>query len=102
LGVVNENVRLLNPYKLGNIILKNRIVMAPMMCSRAISNIPDATDKVLIEYPSKKNWSAELRPMMSHFERGLTLNEKGKYNFKVVVVADGVPKEKQFKYTVKY
>jgi N-ethylmaleimide reductase len=35
-----KNVGLLNPYKLGNIDLKNRIVMAPMTRSRAISNIP--------------------------------------------------------------
>jgi N-ethylmaleimide reductase len=36
-----ENVGLLNPYKLGNIDLKNRIVMAPMTRSRAMSNIPN-------------------------------------------------------------
>jgi hypothetical protein len=38
---------------------------------------------------------------MDHFGNSLKLNEKGKYNFKVVVVAGGVPKEKQFKYTMK-
>jgi N-ethylmaleimide reductase len=36
-----KNVGLLTPYKLGNIDLKNRIVMAPMTRSRAISNIPN-------------------------------------------------------------
>jgi N-ethylmaleimide reductase len=36
-----KNVGLLSPYKLGNIDLKNRIVMAPMTRSRAISNIPN-------------------------------------------------------------
>lgn len=36
-----KNVGLLNPYKLGIIDLKNRIVMAPMTRSRAISNIPN-------------------------------------------------------------
>jgi len=36
-----ENVGLLSPYKLGNIALKNRIVMAPMTRSRAMSNIPN-------------------------------------------------------------
>ena len=36
-----KNVGLLNPYKLGNIDLKNRIVMAPMTRSRAISNVPN-------------------------------------------------------------
>ena len=32
---------LLNPYKLGNIELKNRIIMSPMTRSRAIDNIPN-------------------------------------------------------------
>ena len=36
-----NNVGLLNPYKLGSIELKNRIVMAPMTRSRAIGNIPN-------------------------------------------------------------
>jgi N-ethylmaleimide reductase len=42
-----ENVGLLNPYKLGNIDLKNRIVMAPMTRSRAIGNIPN---QLMAEY----------------------------------------------------
>jgi len=36
-----NNVELLSPYKLGHIELKNRIVMAPMTRSRAVSNIPN-------------------------------------------------------------
>jgi len=36
-----KDVELLSPYKLGSIDLKNRIVMAPMTRSRAISNIPN-------------------------------------------------------------
>jgi len=36
-----KNVELLNPYTLGNIVLKNRIVMAPMTRSRATGNIPN-------------------------------------------------------------
>ncbi|RPI05460.1 MAG: alkene reductase [Ignavibacteriae bacterium] len=36
-----KNIGLLQPYTLGNIGLKNRIVMAPMTRSRAISNIPN-------------------------------------------------------------
>jgi N-ethylmaleimide reductase len=35
-----KNIGLLNPYRLGNIDLRNRIVMAPMTRSRAINNIP--------------------------------------------------------------
>jgi len=37
----------LSPYKLGNLPLKNRIVMAPMTISRAIGNIPN---KLMAEY----------------------------------------------------
>ncbi len=36
-----KNVGLLSPYKLGNIDLKNRIVMAPMTRSRAPGNVPN-------------------------------------------------------------
>src|SRR5271169_1597486 len=36
-----KNVNLLSPYKLGDIEIKNRIVMAPMTRSRAIGNVPD-------------------------------------------------------------
>lgn len=42
-----ENTKLLSPYKLGNIELKNRIVMAPMTRSRAIGNVPN---KLMAEY----------------------------------------------------
>ena len=76
-------------------------IMLDITESTGGKEITDASAKVLIEYPSKKNWSAELKPMMNHFGRGLTLNEKGKYKFKVVVIVNGVPKSKQFNYTVK-
>jgi N-ethylmaleimide reductase len=36
-----KNVGLLDPYKLGNIDLRNRIVMSPMTRSRAIGNVPN-------------------------------------------------------------
>jgi len=36
-----KNEKLMSPYQLGNIELKNRIVMAPMTRSRAIDNIPN-------------------------------------------------------------
>lgn len=42
---------LLSPYKLGNIILKNRIVMSPMTRSRAIGNIPN---QLMAEYYSQR------------------------------------------------
>ena len=64
-------------------------------------DIADASAKVLILSPSKKNSSVELMPMMSHFGDGLTLTEKGEYQFNVIVKVDGVPKATQFKYKVK-
>ena len=45
-----ENI-LYSPYKLGQIELKNRIVMAPMTRSRAIENIPN---KMMAEYYSQR------------------------------------------------
>jgi N-ethylmaleimide reductase len=42
-----KNEKLLSPYKLGHIELKNRIVMAPMTRSRAIGNIPN---QLMAEY----------------------------------------------------
>ena len=42
-----KNTKLLSPYKLGSIELKNRIVMAPMTRSRAIGNIPN---QLMAEY----------------------------------------------------
>lgn len=42
-----KNNILLSPYKLGDIILKNRIVMSPMTRSRAIGNIPN---QLMAEY----------------------------------------------------
>ncbi len=42
-----RNTKLMSPYKLGNIELKNRIVMAPMTRSRAIGNVPN---QLMAEY----------------------------------------------------
>jgi hypothetical protein len=63
--------------------------------------VSDASVKVLILSPSKKNSSVELMPIMNHFGDGLTLSEKGEYQFTVIVKVDGVPKSTQFKYTAK-
>jgi len=63
--------------------------------------IANASVKVQIVSPSKKNSSVDLIPMMSHFGDGLTLDEKGEYQFTVSVTADGVSKTTQFQYTVK-
>jgi len=42
-----KNTKLLSPYVLGNIELKNRIVMSPMTRSRAIGNIPN---NLMVDY----------------------------------------------------
>jgi len=63
--------------------------------------IDDATAKVLIVSPSKKNSSVDLMPMMNHFGDGLTLDEKGEYQFTVSLNVGGVSKTTQFKYEVK-
>lgn len=42
---------LLSPYKLGNVSLKNRIVMAPMTRSRAIGYVPNA---LMVDYYSSR------------------------------------------------
>lgn len=43
--------QLFNSFKLGNIILSNRVVMAPMTRSRAINNLPN---DLLVEYYSQR------------------------------------------------
>jgi len=43
--------KLLNPFKLGNLYLANRVVMAPMTRSRAIDNLPN---DLLTEYYSQR------------------------------------------------
>lgn len=47
-----KNAKLLSPYKLGRIDLKNRIVMAPMTRSRAIGNIPS---QLMAEYYKQRS-----------------------------------------------
>ena len=47
-----KNPKLFSLYKLGNIELKNRIVMAPMTRSRAIGNVPN---KLMAEYYEQRS-----------------------------------------------
>jgi hypothetical protein len=64
------------------------------------TEIANTSVKLMIESPSKKNSSVDLKPMMSHFGSGLTLDEKGEYRFTVNVNVGGVSKTTQFQYTV--
>ena len=63
--------------------------------------ITNASAKVMIVSPSKKNSSVDLKPMMSHFGNGIALDERGEYKFTVSVNVGGVSKTKEFKYSVK-
>jgi hypothetical protein len=63
--------------------------------------IANANVNLLIESPSKKKSSVELKSMMRHFGSGLTLDEKGQYRFTVNVIVGGVTKSTKFKYAVK-
>jgi hypothetical protein len=63
--------------------------------------ISNASVKVMNVSRSKKHSSVDLKPMMSHFGSGLTLDEKGKYEFTVNVTVGGVAKTKPFNYVVK-
>lgn len=63
--------------------------------------IADASAKVQIVYPSKKNFAVDLKAMMSHFVSALTLNEKGEYLFTINVNVGAGYKTMQFKYVVR-
>jgi hypothetical protein len=63
--------------------------------------IAGASARLLIESPSKKSSSVDLKSMMEHFGGTLTLDEKGEYRFTVNVSFGGVTKTTQFQYAVK-
>ena len=63
--------------------------------------IAGASARVMIESPSKKSSSVDLKSMMEHFGSALTLDEKGEYHFTVNVSFGGVTKTTQFQYAVK-
>ena len=76
-------------------------IMLDVTDSASGKEIADASAKVLIVSPSKKNSAFDLKPMMNDFGAGLTLKEKGEYRFTVVVRVAGAPKSKEFRYRVK-
>ncbi len=65
--------------------------------------ITNASASILIVSPSKKDASVELRTgmMKDHFGAGITLAEKGEYQFTVNAKIGTDTKTTQFKYTVK-
>jgi hypothetical protein len=64
------------------------------------TEIATASVKLQIESPSKKTSSVDLKPMMSHYGSGLTLDEKGEYQFTVNVDVAGVARTTKFQYVV--
>lgn len=63
--------------------------------------ISDAGAKILIVFPSKKNSSIDLEPMMNDFGSALSLKEKGDYQFTIVVKVQAAPTSMKFQYRVK-
>jgi hypothetical protein len=63
--------------------------------------IADPIARVLIEYPSKKTSTVNLKPMMKHSGSALTLDEKGEYRFTVHYSFAGGTRTTQFQYAVK-
>ncbi len=55
---------------------------------------------LLIESPSKKSSTVDLKPAMGHFGSGLALDEKGAYKFTLTVLSAGVSRSTKFDYTV--
>jgi hypothetical protein len=55
---------------------------------------------LLIESPSKKSSTVDLKPAMGHFGLGLALDEKGAYKFTLTVLSAGVSRSTKFDYTV--
>jgi hypothetical protein len=63
--------------------------------------ITNATANVQYVTPFRKSGNADLKPVMNHFGNGITLREKGEYQFTVNVTVGGIPRALNFKYTVK-
>lgn len=63
--------------------------------------IANGSATVQIVYPSKKNSSVNLNPVMSHFGGGVSLDEKGEYLFTINFNVGANYKTTQFKYKVK-
>jgi hypothetical protein len=62
--------------------------------------IAHASARVLVVSPSKITSTVDLLPVRGHFDRSLTLDEKGEYMITVSVIVDGVTKTKEFQYVV--
>ncbi len=91
----------MNKAMMDSMMAGTHCIMLEVSDAATKKGIPDASAAVMIMSPSKKHSSVDLKPMMKHFGIGLTLKEKGKYQFLVTVNAHGESKTKEFRYTVR-
>ena len=63
--------------------------------------ITSAAATVEVVSPAKKNYSFKLLPMMNYFGSGVSLNEKGEYQFTINLNYGSICKTTHFKYKVK-
>jgi hypothetical protein len=63
--------------------------------------IAECSANLRLETPSKENSTVNLKKIMRHFARGLSLEEKGEYLFTVHVNVRGGDKTIRFRYMVK-
>ncbi len=91
----------MNKAKMDSIMAGTHCIMLDVTDAASKEELSEAEAKVMIVTPSKKHSSVDLNPMMSHFGSGLTLEEKGKYQFTVNVIVGGITKTIPFSYVVK-
>jgi len=91
----------MNKAMMDSMMAGTHCIMLELSDAATKKGISDASATVMIMSPSKKHSSVDLKPMMKHFGSGLTLEEKGKYQFLVTVNVNGNSKTKEFRYTVR-
>jgi hypothetical protein len=63
--------------------------------------VSGATARVMVTFPSARNTSVDLRPVLSRLDGALALDEKGEYRFIVAVSVGGFSTTTQFPYALK-
>ncbi len=74
-----------------------RLELTDAMMGKPVAN---ATVKVLVVSPTKKNATVDLTLMKDHFGGALRLDEKGQYQMSISVTVDNVAKTREFPYVV--
>lgn len=91
----------MNKAKMDSMMAGTHCIMLDVIDATSKEEISEAEAKVMMVAPSMKHSSVDLTPMMNHYGSGLTLGEKGKYQFTVNVVVGGITKTIPFSYVVK-